>query len=85
MQQNYEIIKIVQATITNFYKNKEKEFSEQKPLIKCDAVHIFEVWWKSFEIVKHTFVSRNKPNPFLQVFLWMNEKHNQSKFLVTHE
>lgn len=53
MQQNYEIIKIVQATITNFYKNKDKEFSEQKPLIKCDAVHIFEVWWKSFEIVKH--------------------------------
>lgn len=31
------------------------------------------------------FISRNKTNPFLQVFLWMNAKHNQSNFSVTHE
>lgn len=31
------------------------------------------------------FTARNKANPFLQVFLWMNAKHNQSNFPATHE
>lgn len=87
MKQYYKIIKIVQAITEKFYKN-QKNLLQTKATYKMWCSTYFLDMGKEFWnlcIVKHTFVSRNKPDPFLQVFLWMNEKLNQSNFLVTHE